>query len=66
MNELKISARTFFITMSLVFGIVIVQKSLQVIFSSSVLDKSLNVVLIILLSGFIGAFIRTLLLPKEK
>lgn len=63
---MKISIRTFLITMSLVFGIIIVQKSLQVIFSSSVLVRSLNVVVLIILSGFIGAFIRTLLLPKEK
>ncbi|MDH6426761.1 high-affinity K+ transport system ATPase subunit B [Paenibacillus sp. PastH-3] len=63
---MKISIQTFLITMSLVFGIIIVQKSLQLIFSSSVLIKSLNVVMIIILSGCIGAFIRTLLLPKEK
>ncbi|OMC75075.1 hypothetical protein BK121_03425 [Paenibacillus odorifer] len=63
---MKISIQTFLITMSLVFGIIIVQKSLQLIFSSSVLIRSLNVVMIIILSGCIGAFIRTLLLPKEK
>ncbi|OMC99786.1 hypothetical protein BJP50_29450 [Paenibacillus odorifer] len=63
---MKISIQTFLITMSLVFGIIIVQKGLQLIFSSSVLIRSLNVVMIIILSGCIGAFIRTLLLPKEK
>ncbi|MNE98708.1 hypothetical protein D3C80_1972690 [compost metagenome] len=66
MNELKISARTFYITMSLVFVITIITKSFRVIFSSSVLDKSINIVVIVLLSGFVGAFIRELLLPKEK
>ncbi|MEI2396208.1 MULTISPECIES: hypothetical protein [Paenibacillus] len=66
MNEVKISARAGFITMSLVFVITIITKSFRVIFSSSVLDKSLNIVVIVLLSGFVGAFIRELLLPKEK
>ncbi|WP_156118547.1 hypothetical protein [Paenibacillus sp. FSL P4-0081] len=66
MNEVKISARAGFITMSLVFVITIITKSFRVIFSSSVLDKSLNIVVIVLLSGFVGALIRELLLPKEK
>lgn len=52
--------------MSLVFVITIITRSFRVIFSSSVLDKSLNIVVIVFLSGFVGAFIRELLLPKEK
>jgi len=52
--------------MSILFGIMIVTSSMQVVLSPYPFIRLINVLVIIFLSGAIGAFIRELFLLRQK
>ncbi len=68
MNEIKKVTFTpkFFITISLICGLNIVLSSFRVVYSSLEFVRWINVVIIIIQSGIVGACIIQLLLLKEK
>lgn len=66
MKEMKKITAKHLIISSLIIGINIVLASFQVVFSSFVFVRLINVVTIIILSVIVGAFIREIFLLKKK
>ncbi|MBW9234398.1 hypothetical protein JQK62_19450 [Leptospira santarosai] len=56
----------FLLTMCLVYGLFIIDQSVQVIYTPSTVVKVVNLIAIIFLSGAIGAFVREIFILKKE
>lgn len=63
---MKKTSPKYLIIYSLIFGIIVVLSGIQAVFSTLVFVRLINVVLIIFLSGIVGAFIREIFILKKK
>ena len=59
-------SRGFLIAMSFILSQCILAQSIQVIFTDLILIKIINLISIIFLASFIGAFIREIFVIKER
>ena len=66
MKKRKEASPTFLVVMSIVFGLCIILQSFQVLNANHIIVKIVNLISVIFLSSFIGAFIREIFIMKQE
>ena len=65
-NKRREATPKFLVVISIIFGLIVIIQSAQVIYTPHTFVKVVNLISTILVSGAIGAFIREIFILKKK